>query len=64
MVESTDAGMFCEREKEAALVAVIGLSKGHTETDLYVQLAGCQNSENAESTTDILTFFDTFRRAT
>lgn len=43
MVESTDAGMFCELEKEAALVVVIGLSKGHPGTGLYVHLVGCQN---------------------
>lgn len=43
MVGSTDAEMFCELEKEAALVVVIGLSKGHPGTGLYVHLVGCQN---------------------
>lgn len=43
LVGGTDAGMFCEQEKEAALVAVIGLSKGHPGTGLYVHLVGCQN---------------------
>lgn len=43
VVGSTDAGMFCEPEKEAALVVVIGLSKGHPGTGLYVHLVGCQN---------------------
>ena len=42
MVESTNAGMFCKLEKEAALV-VIGLSKGHPGTGLYVHLVSCQN---------------------
>jgi len=35
VVGSTDAGMFCELEKEAALVVVIGLSMGHPGTGLY-----------------------------
>lgn len=43
MVGGTDAGMFCELEKEAELVVVIGLSKGHPGTGLYVHLVGCQN---------------------
>lgn len=42
-VVRADAGMFCELEKEAALVALIGLSKGHPGTGLYVHLVGCQN---------------------
>ena len=44
MVGSTDAGMFCELEKEAALAVVIGLSIGHPGTGFYVHLVRCQNS--------------------
>lgn len=35
---------FVELEKEAALVVVIGLGKGHPGTGLYVGLLRCQNS--------------------
>lgn len=42
MVGSTDAEMFCELEKKAALVVVIGLGIGHPGTGLYVHLVGCQ----------------------
>lgn len=38
MVESTDAGMFCELEKESSLLVVIGLSVEHPETSLCVHL--------------------------
>lgn len=43
VVGGTDSGMFCELEKETALVVVIGLSKGHPGTSLCVHLAGFKN---------------------
>lgn len=45
MVGSTDAGMFCELEKEAALAVVIGLRIGHPGMGFYIHLVCCQNPQ-------------------
>lgn len=57
-------GCFVELEKEAALVVVIGLSKGHPGTGLYVGSVHSQNTlEYSKHNTHNGCNVDTFTRA-